>query len=163
MVIQAPLPHVLEWEKVGGTNGFVPQTMYQPYTEADRKRYVRDVELQDTIFFHSDDPSELGINLDDVLKHRLVHLKDRGDRMFFDCGPSVSIRIRVGSTHWTLCDQPHISPVARVCTMVEADSDHGLQDSKGTYYQSQACELYRYLRPTFCRSGSKPLSVSIFR
>ena len=92
-----PMPHILEWKRViehYGTNDFVPQTVYQPYTEADRKRYIRDVELQETIFFHSDISSEFGISLDDALKQRLRHLKDKDDQMFIGCGPSVSIRIQ---------------------------------------------------------------------
>lgn len=94
---QLPMPHILEWKRVVelcGTNDFVPQTVYQPYTEADRKRYIRDVELQETIFFHSENSSELGISLDDALKQRLRHLKDKDDCMFIGCGPSVSIRIQ---------------------------------------------------------------------
>lgn len=91
------MPHILEWKRVNalcGTNDFVPQTVYQPYTEADRKRYIRDVELHETIFFRSEDSPELGICLDDALRQRLLHLKDKDDRMFIGCGPSVSIRIQ---------------------------------------------------------------------
>lgn len=91
------MPHILEWKRVMelcGTNDFVPQAVYQPYTEADRKRYIRDVELQETIFFGSDDTPELGISLEDALKQRLRHLKDKEDSMFVGCGPSVSIRIQ---------------------------------------------------------------------
>lgn len=94
---QVQMPHILEWKRViehCGTNDFVPQVVYQPYTEADRKRYIRDVELQDTIFFQSNDSSGLGISLDDALKQRLRHLKDKDDRMFVGCGPSVSIRVQ---------------------------------------------------------------------
>ncbi|KAH0836755.1 hypothetical protein J3R83DRAFT_8491, partial [Lanmaoa asiatica] len=65
-----------------------------PYTEADKKQYILDVGLQETIFFHSNDPFELGISLDDALNHRLGHLKDKDDRMFIGCGPSVSIRVQ---------------------------------------------------------------------
>lgn len=91
------MPHIVEWKRVieqCGINDFVPQTVYQPYTEADRKRYIRDVELQETIFFHTDSSIELGISLDDALRQRLRHLKDKDDRMFVNCGPSVSIRIQ---------------------------------------------------------------------
>lgn len=91
------MPHILEWKRViehCGTNDFVPQMVYQPYTEADKNRYIRDVELQETIFFQLDDSSELGISLDDALRQKLKHLKDKEDRMFISCGPSVSIRIQ---------------------------------------------------------------------
>lgn len=91
------MPHILEWKRVielCGTNDFVPQAVYQPYTEADRKRYIRDVELLKTIFFQSNDSSELGVSLEDALQQRLRHLKDKDDRMFVGCGPSVSIRIQ---------------------------------------------------------------------
>ncbi|KAF8557780.1 hypothetical protein OG21DRAFT_1505038 [Imleria badia] len=105
VVTQSPMPHIVEWKRVielCGTNDFVPQTVYQPYTEADRKRYIRDVELQETIFFRSNDSSELGISLDDALKQRLRHLKDKDDNMFVGCGPSVSIRIQwPGYASWS--------------------------------------------------------------
>lgn len=93
------MPHTTEWRRVieyCGTNDFVPQVVYQPYTstEADRERYIREVELQDTIFFQSNDSPELGISLDRTLKRRLKHLKDKNDRMFVGCGTSVLIRIQ---------------------------------------------------------------------
>lgn len=91
------MPHILEWKRIieiCGTKDFVPQVVYQPYTEADRKRYIRDVVLQETIFFCVEDSHELGIPLDDALKQRLKHLKDKDDLMFVGCGPSVSIRIQ---------------------------------------------------------------------
>lgn len=91
------MPHILEWKRVieqSGMNDFVPQAVYQPYTEADRKRYIRDVELHETIFFLTDDPPEWGISLDDALKQRLRNLNGKDDRMFVGCGPSVSIRIQ---------------------------------------------------------------------
>ncbi|KAG9312927.1 hypothetical protein JVU11DRAFT_6361 [Chiua virens] len=94
---QVPMPHILEWKRVVedyGTKDFVPQTVYQPYTEADRKRYIREVELQPTILFQSDDPFDMGIRLDDALKQRLKNLQGRDERMFVHCGPSVSIRIQ---------------------------------------------------------------------
>ncbi|KAG6381556.1 hypothetical protein JVT61DRAFT_148 [Boletus reticuloceps] len=91
------MPHVMEWKRVSelcGTDDFIPQTVYTPYTETDKKRYVLDVVLQETIFFHSDGSSELGISLHDALKQQLRHMKDKDDRMFVGCGPSVSIRIQ---------------------------------------------------------------------
>lgn len=97
------MPHILEWKRVlglCGTNDFVPQTVYQPYTEADRKRYIRDVELQETIFFQTEDSSELGVSLDDALRQKLRHLKGKDDRMFINCGPSVSIRIQACFEHF---------------------------------------------------------------
>ncbi|KAF9245292.1 hypothetical protein BU15DRAFT_71047 [Melanogaster broomeanus] len=60
---------------------FVPQKVYQPYTEADRLRYIRDAQLKETIFFYSSQ-SELGISLDDALKQRLKNMKDKEDQMF---------------------------------------------------------------------------------
>ncbi|KAF9245303.1 hypothetical protein BU15DRAFT_41204 [Melanogaster broomeanus] len=80
---------------------FVPQKVYQPYTEADRLRYIRDAQLKETIFFHSGQ-SELGISLDDALKQRLKHMKGKDDLMFVGCGPSVSIRLQwPGYRSWT--------------------------------------------------------------
>ncbi|KAF8449094.1 hypothetical protein L210DRAFT_3523883 [Boletus edulis BED1] len=97
VMTQSPMPHILKWKEViehYGTNDFIPQTVYTPYTEADKKRYILDVELRETIFFHSDGSSEFGISLDDALKQQLMHMKDKDDRMFVGCGPSVSIRIQ---------------------------------------------------------------------
>ncbi|KAL4072962.1 hypothetical protein V8B97DRAFT_1869837 [Scleroderma yunnanense] len=85
-----------------GTNIWVPQKVYQPYTEADRKRYITDCELKQTIYFFSSHPEEWGITLEDALRFRLKNLQDKDDPMFEGCGPSVSIRIEwPGYRPWT--------------------------------------------------------------
>ncbi|KAF9222378.1 hypothetical protein BS17DRAFT_709070 [Gyrodon lividus] len=70
---------------------FIPQKIYQPYTEADRLRYIQKIILQKTIYFYSSDQSESGVLCEDALGLRLKHLKDKDDPMFCGCGPSVSI------------------------------------------------------------------------
>ncbi|KIM68015.1 hypothetical protein SCLCIDRAFT_13717 [Scleroderma citrinum Foug A] len=85
-----------------GTNIWVPQKVYQPYTEADRKRYITDCDLRPTIYFFSNGPHEWGIALEDALRFRLKNLQDKDDPMFEGCGPSVSIRIEwPGYRPWT--------------------------------------------------------------
>ncbi|KIJ60484.1 hypothetical protein HYDPIDRAFT_98644 [Hydnomerulius pinastri MD-312] len=85
-----------------GTRTFVPQRVYQPYTKADRLRYVRDAQLKEPIFFYSSQPSEWGISLGDALKARLKQLKDKDEAVFIGCGPSVSIRLQwPGYRPWT--------------------------------------------------------------
>ncbi|KAG6330978.1 hypothetical protein ID866_8108, partial [Astraeus odoratus] len=94
------LPHIENWKWVKmyadiatGTDIWVPQKVYQPYTEADRKRYIMECELKSTIYFFSSQPDEWGVTLEDALRFRLKNLKDKDDPMFEGCGPSVSIRI----------------------------------------------------------------------
>ncbi|KAF8845191.1 hypothetical protein BDN67DRAFT_893484 [Paxillus ammoniavirescens] len=96
------MPHIEEWKLVIelgkntiGMSHFIPQKVYQPYTEADRLRYIQEITLKKTIFFYSQ--SELGISLDDALKQRLKHLDDKDEPMFVGCGPSVSIRLQACS------------------------------------------------------------------
>lgn len=96
--------HIVHWKWVRdyaviatGTNIWVPQKVYQPYTEADRKRYITDCDLRPTIYFFSNGPHEWGIALEDALRFRLKNLQDKDDPMFEGCGPSVSIRIEVHS------------------------------------------------------------------
>lgn len=107
--IELSLPHVEEWKRVRehaiivtGVNTWVPQKVYQPFTEADRKRYIQECQLKETILFVSSAPSEWGVGLEDALKVRLKDLRDKDDPMFEGCGPSVSIRIEwPGYRSWT--------------------------------------------------------------
>lgn len=101
--------HIQHWKWVRdyaviatGTKIWVPQKVYQPYTEADRKRYITECNLRQTIYFFSSDPHEWGITLEDALRFRLKNLQDKDDPMFEGCGPSVSIRIEwPGYRPWT--------------------------------------------------------------
>ncbi|KIL00747.1 hypothetical protein PAXRUDRAFT_598900 [Paxillus rubicundulus Ve08.2h10] len=103
------MPHIVEWKLVVefgknaiGMSHFIPQKVYQPYTEADRLRYIQDITLKQTIFFYSNNQSELGISLEDALKQRFKHLDDKDEPMFIGCGPSVSIRLQwPGYRPWT--------------------------------------------------------------
>jgi hypothetical protein len=105
------MPHIVEWKlvielgkNVIGMSYFIPQKVYQPYTEADRLRYIQEITLKKTIFFYSQ--SELGILLDDALKQRLKHLDDKDEPMFVGCGPSVSIRLQACSGSLVQIHQP---------------------------------------------------------
>ncbi|KAH7929118.1 hypothetical protein BV22DRAFT_1102685 [Leucogyrophana mollusca] len=85
-----------------GTGIFIPQTIYQPHTLADRERYIKKASLSHPIIFFADDPHEWGIPLEDALRARMKRLMGKDDHMFEDCGPSVSIRIQwPGYDAWT--------------------------------------------------------------
>ncbi|TFK39968.1 hypothetical protein BDQ12DRAFT_698016 [Crucibulum laeve] len=86
----------------GGSFGpFVPQPMYKPHTNSDRKRYVEEVELEEPIYFMTDH-GECGILLSDALRARVKTLKDRDQTVFEGRGPSVSIRLEwPGYRQWS--------------------------------------------------------------
>lgn len=122
-----------------GTDIWVPQKVYQPYTEADRKRYITDCDLRQTIYFFSSAPYDWGITLEDALRFRLKDLQDKDDAMFEGCGPSVSIRIEVSSNPETNCTCPSwIQLVAWVQALDKANPNHGFQDPQRPYHESQA-------------------------
>ena len=88
------------WRNVGmdPRNGTViPQLMYRPHTQSDRRRYVEEVSLQEPIYFYAH--NELGISLPDVLHSRVKHLEAREETVFHGRGPSVSIRLEVRGYH----------------------------------------------------------------
>lgn len=74
---------------------FVPQRMYEPYTLADRDRYIQRVTLSPPIIFMVDGPFEWGLPVADALKGDVRRLRDKDDFVFEDSGPSVSVRIQV--------------------------------------------------------------------
>ncbi|KIK08980.1 hypothetical protein K443DRAFT_127960 [Laccaria amethystina LaAM-08-1] len=81
---------------------FVPQQMYKPHTNSDRKRYVEEIELEAPIYFSMDHPSEFGIPLSDALHSRVKRLQNRDQLVFEGRGPSVSIRLEwPGYRQWS--------------------------------------------------------------
>ncbi|KIJ61274.1 hypothetical protein HYDPIDRAFT_97134 [Hydnomerulius pinastri MD-312] len=84
---------------VTGTRRFIPQSVYRPYSDDHWLRYVREVQLKEPIFFYSSQPVEWGVSLEDALKARPEYLKDKDERMFIGCGPSVSIRLQWPGYH----------------------------------------------------------------
>ncbi|OJA19772.1 hypothetical protein AZE42_03987 [Rhizopogon vesiculosus] len=104
-----PMEHIARWKAipeqtyiVTGTNIFIPQIIYQPYTEADRVRYIEKANLKEPILFVTSHPDQWGVSLDDALKAKLRDLHGRDDHMFENCGPSVSIRLQwPGYRSWT--------------------------------------------------------------
>ncbi|KAJ8595632.1 hypothetical protein M405DRAFT_320757 [Rhizopogon salebrosus TDB-379] len=103
------MEHIVQWKSirdqamiVTGTNIYIPQTIYQPYTEADRVRYIEKANLKEPIIFITTHPDQWGIALEDALRARMKELHGRDDQMFEDCGPSVSIRLQwPGYRAWT--------------------------------------------------------------
>lgn len=76
---------------------FVPQTVYVPLTEIDRRRYVDGVTLDPPITFWLRNPDQEGISLRDAINVRFGRLVGKDDLMFLNRGPSISIRLQVGS------------------------------------------------------------------
>ena len=77
------------------TGPFVPQYIYRPHTNSDRKRYVEEVVLATPLYFAMEGPQEYGIPLSDALHSRVKRLVDRDTPVFEGRGPSVSIRLEV--------------------------------------------------------------------
>ncbi|KAG7093762.1 hypothetical protein E1B28_007411 [Marasmius oreades] len=81
---------------------FIPQSMYKPHTNSDRRRYVEEVELDEPIYFWAENPTECGISLADALHSRVRRLVGREDTVFEGRGPSVSIRLEwPGYRQWS--------------------------------------------------------------
>ena len=78
-----------------GAGGFVPQQMYRPHTNSDRRRYVEEVQLEQPIYFWMENPAECGIPLMDALHSRVRRLQNRDETVFAGRGPSISVRIQV--------------------------------------------------------------------
>jgi hypothetical protein len=75
------------------TGPMIPQSIYRPHTNADRRRYVDEVGLDAPIKFLVEHPSECGIGLKDALHSRVTRLVGREALMFEGRGPSISIRL----------------------------------------------------------------------
>lgn len=78
-----------------GVGDFVPQQMYRPHTNSDRRRYVEEVHLEQPIYFWMENPVECGIPLIDALQSRVRRLQNRDETVFAGRGPSISVRIQV--------------------------------------------------------------------
>lgn len=151
--------HILQWKSireqaiiVTGTDIYIPQTIYQPYTEADRVRYIEKANLKAPIIFVTSHPDQWGIPLEDALRAKMKDLVGRDDHMFVDCGPSVSIRLQVTQFSAGSIVSSYMQPiVAWVPCVDKANPYHGLQKSEMPYHKRQAGEKYRKLRQTFHR------------
>lgn len=73
----------------------VPQDVYVPRSSSDRRRYVETVRLEQSIFFNQLGPDEPGIPLSDAITGRFVRLAGRDEPLFYNRGPSISIRLVV--------------------------------------------------------------------
>ncbi|CAL1715834.1 unnamed protein product [Somion occarium] len=71
----------------------IPQAVYRPNTQSDRRRYVEEVQLEDAIMFYVSDPDQCGISCRDALDSKFIRLQNRDDQMFTNRGPSVAIRL----------------------------------------------------------------------
>lgn len=85
-----------------GVGDFVPQQMYRPHTNSDRRRYVEEVHLEQPIYFWMENPVECGIPLIDALQSRVRRLQNRDETVFAGRGPSISVRIQwPGYRQWS--------------------------------------------------------------
>jgi len=85
-----------------GAGDFVPQQMYRPHTNSDRRRYVEEVQLEQPIYFWMENPAECGIPLMDALHSRVRRLQTRDETVFAGRGPSISVRIQwPGYRQWS--------------------------------------------------------------
>lgn len=78
-----------------GRGRMIPQSKYRPHTAADRDRYVNKITLHDPVNFNTTNPGVIGIALTDAIAGKYQQLDGRDDRLFLQCGPSISIRINV--------------------------------------------------------------------
>ncbi|KAF7359763.1 hypothetical protein MVEN_00701000 [Mycena venus] len=77
----------LSLPSAGISGPFVPQLMYKPHTNSDRRRYVEEVDMEAPIHFWVENPFECGI--------------PRDETVFEGRGPSVNIRLEwPGYRHW---------------------------------------------------------------
>lgn len=74
---------------------FVPQSMYKPYINTDRRRYVEEVDFVEPIYFWIENPSECGISLSDALHSRVRRLLNREQTLLEGNGPTAAIRLEV--------------------------------------------------------------------
>ncbi len=79
----------------GVAQNLIPQRVYRPHTQSDRRRYVEEVDLEAPIMFYLTHPDGLGISCRDALNCKFARLAGRDDQMFIQRGPSVSIRLMV--------------------------------------------------------------------
>ncbi|KAF9238230.1 hypothetical protein BU15DRAFT_47946, partial [Melanogaster broomeanus] len=87
--------YLLCWNAVilDGPRRFVPQAIYQPYSQGHQERYVALTTLLPPIIFRTDDSPEWGISLLSLLSRQVIRLLDGDEPAFTSCGPSVSIRV----------------------------------------------------------------------
>ncbi|KAF7370857.1 hypothetical protein MSAN_00719400 [Mycena sanguinolenta] len=92
----------LSLPSAGVSGPFVPQLMYKPHTNSDRRRYVEEVDMEAPIQFWVENPDECGIPLSDALHSRVRRLLRRDETVFEGRGPSVSIRLEwPGYRQWS--------------------------------------------------------------
>ena len=72
----------------------VPQKRYKPHT-GDKRRYVDEVNLEQSIAFYMENPDEAGIPLKDAMLGPFLRLGARDEPIFQERGPSISVRINV--------------------------------------------------------------------
>ena len=92
----------------------MPQKRYKPHTSSDRRRYVDEVNLEQSIHFYMHKPDEEGIPLRDAMHGRFARLMGRDEPMFQERGPSISVRINVSLA-------PHSFVVPHICQCIGPD------------------------------------------
>ncbi|KAF8661300.1 hypothetical protein AX16_001398 [Volvariella volvacea WC 439] len=84
-----------------GAGPFIPQAMYKPHTNSDRRRYVELATLEQPIYFRTGEIN-WGIPLIDALHSKVRDLQDKNELLFDGRGPSISIRLEwPGYRQWS--------------------------------------------------------------
>ncbi|KAF9223058.1 hypothetical protein BS17DRAFT_150953 [Gyrodon lividus] len=96
-----PPKHIVEWYLlcwnaviVNGSRRFVPQIIYQPYSQGDKERYVALATLRKPIIFRAADSQEWGIPLQNLLSRQPPRLLEGHEPASVSHGPSISIRLQ---------------------------------------------------------------------
>lgn len=122
-----PVPNVLDLaSRFQDADLLIPQKIYRPNTQSDRRRYVEEVALEQPIMFYLQHPEGCGISCKEAMNSRFSRLVDRDDAMFINRGPSVSIRINVRDLAALLfISMLTLFPVARVPSVESSDPHEG--------------------------------------
>lgn len=68
--------------RFSGYDNIIPQKVYRPNTQSDRRRYVEEVRLEAPIMFFMQQPEGLGISCKEAMTSRFSRLVGRDDAMF---------------------------------------------------------------------------------
>ncbi|KAF9561692.1 hypothetical protein CPC08DRAFT_635086 [Agrocybe pediades] len=134
-----------------GAGPLVPQPMYKPPTDSDRKHNVEEVLLEAPLYFICEYPQEYGISLKDALHSRTRRLRDRDQAVFEGRGPSVSIRLEwPGYRQWSrqiptrdFRSPPQPITMAKLAKNVAKCVQRFMQDRKAMSMEDDADQRWR--------------------
>jgi hypothetical protein len=136
---------------VTGPRKFVPQAIYEPYSQGDKERYVSLAKLHPPIIFLAQDSPEWGIPISNLLSKQSAGLVDGNEPAFASCGPSIAIRVQVFRSFWcclspiSMTDGP---PVARLPTAPQTGLDERLHSQTSHDQQGKVGQSSRKMHQT---------------